>query len=58
MEDYLAKTNAIPLEGLKYRLGRKLSVDGPQETIPGDSEAAALLTRAYRAPFSVPDKVA
>jgi predicted dehydrogenase len=58
MEDYLTKTNAIPLEGLKYRLGRKLSVDGPQETIPGDSEAAALLTRAYRAPFSVPDKVA
>jgi predicted dehydrogenase len=58
MEEYLGKTNSIPLEGLKYRLGRKLSVDGPNETITGDEDAVALLTRNYRAPFTVPDKVA
>ena len=57
MEDYLAKTNALPVAGLKYQLGRKLSVDAQQETIPNDTEAAALLTRAYRAPFSVPEKI-
>ncbi len=57
MEEYLAKTNSIPLDGLKYRLGRKLSVDGANESIVGDADATALLTRNYRAPFTVPDKV-
>ena len=27
MEDYLSKTNSLALDGLKYRLGRKISVD-------------------------------
>ncbi|MBI2826034.1 MAG: Gfo/Idh/MocA family oxidoreductase [Planctomycetia bacterium] len=58
MEHYLAKTNALNLDGMKYRLGRKLVVDAEMETIVGDSQAAAMLTRAYRAPFVVPDKVA
>ena len=57
MEEYLAKTNSIPLEGLKYRLGRKISVDAQTEGVVNDAEATAMLTRAYRAPFSVPDKV-
>ena len=57
MEEYLSQTNSIPLDGLKYRLGRKLAVDATQETIPGDTEAIALLTCNYRAPFVVPEKV-
>jgi len=57
MEEYLSKTNSIPLDGLKYRLGRKLSVDVANESIPGDTDAIALLSRNYRAPFVVPDKV-
>jgi hypothetical protein len=58
MEEYLAKTNSIPLEGLKYRLGRKLDVDAAQETITNNADAVAMLTRNYRAPFTVPEKVA
>ena len=38
-------------------LGRKLTIDAKTETIVGDSQADALLTRNYRAPFVVPDKV-
>ena len=57
MEDYLGKTNGIALDGLKYRLGRKLAVDAQKESIVDDADAVAMLTRAYRAPFSVPDKV-
>ncbi len=58
MEEYLAKKNSIALDGLKYRLGRKLSVDAEKESIVDDTEATAMLTRNYRAPFSVPEKVA
>jgi predicted dehydrogenase len=58
MEEYLAKSNSIPLEGLKYRLGRKLDVDAANETITNNADAVAMLTRNYRAPFTVPDKVA
>ncbi len=58
MEEYLAKTNSIPLEGLKYRVGRKLAVDAANETILNDADAVAMLTRNYRAPFTVPNKVA
>jgi hypothetical protein len=32
-------------------------VDAKNETIVGDAEANAMLTRNYRAPFTVPDKV-
>jgi predicted dehydrogenase len=51
------KANNVPLDGLNYRLGRKLVVDARSETIVGDPEANALLTRHYRKPFAVPDKV-
>ena len=57
MEEYLAK-DGFKLEGMKYRLGRKLSVDPEKETIVGDHEASAMLTRDYRKPFVVPDRVA
>ena len=57
MEEYL-KENRLNLDGSKYQLGRKLTLDVPSETIAGDAEANKLLTRNYRKPFVVPDKIA
>ena len=39
------------LANLSLRLGRKLRWNGETEEIIGDSEAAALLTKSYRAPW-------
>ena len=57
MEEHLAGTNALALDGLKYRLGRKLVIDAAAEKVVGDDEANRLLTREYRQPFVVPEKV-
>ncbi len=57
MEEHLQE-NKVALDGLKYRLGRKLTVDAATESFVGDSEANHLLTRAYREPFVVPDRIA
>jgi hypothetical protein len=56
MEEYL-RDNKLNLEETKYLLGRKLAVDAKTESIPGDAEASKLLTREYRKPFVVPEKV-
>jgi predicted dehydrogenase len=40
-----------------YRLGRKLKFDPKTMAFPGDAEANKLLTRPYRAPYVVPEKV-
>ncbi len=58
MEQHLSAGNGLKLDGMKYMLGRKLSIDPRTETIVGDAQASALLTRNYRAPFTVPEKVA
>jgi len=39
------------LANIAYRVGRQIRWDGEKETIPGDAEAAALLTRTYRDPY-------
>ena len=57
MEEHL-KDNGVALDGLDYRLGRKLTFDAATESFEGDAEANRLLTRAYRAPFVVPERVA
>jgi predicted dehydrogenase len=57
MEEHL-KANAVALDGKNYRLGRKLSFDAESESFLGDAEANQLLTRTYRAPFLVPDRIA
>jgi predicted dehydrogenase len=57
MEEHL-KGNGVPLDGLDYRLGRKLAFDAETESFVGDAEANHLLTRAYRAPFVVPERMA
>ncbi|HJZ56112.1 MAG TPA: gfo/Idh/MocA family oxidoreductase, partial [Gemmataceae bacterium] len=56
MEDHL-KQNGVKLDATKLRVGRKLEFDGETEKFKNDSEANTLLTRAYRAPFVVPEKV-
>ncbi|HRR34950.1 MAG TPA: Gfo/Idh/MocA family oxidoreductase [Kiritimatiellia bacterium] len=47
----------IHLGNIAYRLGRTLTFDPDTLRFPGDEEANAMLTREYRAPFVVPDKV-
>jgi len=58
MEEHLGHDNGLKLDGLSYTLGRKLTVDGRAESFVNDPEADALLTRPYRKPFEVPDKIA
>ncbi len=57
MEEHL-KQNGVALDGLNYRLGRKLTLDGATESFVGDAQANELLTRPYRAPFVVPKRLA
>ncbi|MBM3861396.1 MAG: Gfo/Idh/MocA family oxidoreductase [Verrucomicrobia bacterium] len=47
----------IHLGNIAYRLGRSLEFDPKTMRFPRDEEANAMLTRKYRAPFVVPDKV-
>ena len=48
---------AISLDGVAYRLGRRLAFDAKAERFVGDDEANQLLTRTYRTPYVVPDSV-
>jgi len=45
------------MANISYRLGRSLVFDPKTETFPGDAEANKMLTRNYREPFVVPEKV-
>lgn len=56
MEEHLVATAKLDLDSARLRVGRTLTLDASGEGILGDTKAAALLTRAYRAPFTVPDK--
>jgi len=47
----------IHLANISYRLGRTLNFDPVTLTCKGDAEANKMFTRAYRAPFVVPEKV-
>jgi hypothetical protein len=47
----------IHLGNISYRLGRSLEFDPVTMRFPRDPEADAMLTREYRAPFVVPEKV-
>jgi predicted dehydrogenase len=51
-------SSALPhLANIAYRLKRTLRFDGQTEMFPGDVEANHLLTREYREPFRVPERV-
>jgi predicted dehydrogenase len=45
------------LGNISYRLGRRLKFDPSTESFVGDSEADAMLTREYRKPYIVPERV-
>ncbi len=57
MEQHLAQGNGLSLNGLEYRLGRKLEFDAKTEKFVNAPEADRLLTRTYRKPFEVPAKL-
>jgi hypothetical protein len=57
MEQHLVSTVNIKLDSDRLRFGRTLMLDASGEGVLGDSQAGSLMTRAYRAPFTVPDKV-
>ena len=52
--------NGVDLEKEQYVLGRRLTIDPQSESFTGDGarEANPLLTRKYRKPYVVPDKIA
>ena len=56
MQEHL-KANAVPVETTPLRVGRKLAVNTQTERFVNDPEADALLTREYRRPFVVPERV-
>jgi predicted dehydrogenase len=45
------------LANISYRLGRQLTFDGEKEKFVGDGEADRMLTRKYRQPYVVPERV-
>lgn len=49
--------SGIKFEGKNLMVGRKLDFDAKTESFGTDKEANALLTRDYRKPFAVPEKV-
>jgi predicted dehydrogenase len=51
------KENGVPLDTTSYRVGRRLRVDAKTETFIEDAEANRYLTRDYRKPFVVPQKI-
>ncbi len=55
MEEYL-QTNKFSLSDMKYRLGRKLTID-PKTELTDDENANKILTGTYRPPFVVPETV-
>jgi hypothetical protein len=55
-ETYLS-TAHCHLGNISYRVGRELRFDPATMQFPGDAEANKLLTREYRKPYVVPDRV-
>ncbi len=55
-EEHL-RENGIVLEETSYRLGPRLTFDPQTERFPGNAAANVLLTREYRKPFVVPERV-
>lgn len=57
IEEGHLSTTLAQLAKISYRVGRKLVFDPKTETITGDAEANRMLTRQYRNPYVLPDKV-
>jgi predicted dehydrogenase len=57
VEEGAASTVLVHLANISYRLGRTINFDPKTLSIVGDSEAVKMMTRDYRKPFVVPEKV-
>jgi predicted dehydrogenase len=57
IEETAISTAYCHLGNISHRLGRSLTFDPARMRFVGDSEADALLTRQYRAPYIVPETV-
>jgi predicted dehydrogenase len=57
IEQGFLSTAICHLGNIAYRTGRTLLFDSKTERFPNDAEANKYLTREYRKPFVVPDKV-
>ena len=55
-EAHLSNTTCL-LANISQRTGRKLHFDGKAEKFVDDPDADQLLTRTYREPFGVPEKI-
>ena len=53
----VASADLCHLANISYRLKRSLKFDDATRKFTGDDEANRMLTRAYRKPYAVPDKV-
>ena len=56
IEDGHLSTTLCHLGNISYRVGRSLKFDGATERFVGDEEADKLLSRSYRAGYSLPEK--
>jgi hypothetical protein len=57
IEEGQRSTSYCHLANIAYRMKRQLQFDGNTETFVNDQQADGYLSRRYRAPFVVPDKV-
>jgi hypothetical protein len=57
LEEGVPSVVLIHLANISYRLGRTLHFDAASMSCKGDAEANRMFSRAYRAPFVVPEKV-
>jgi len=57
IEEGAASCVLVHLANISYRLGRTIHFDPKTMTITGDAEAGKMMTREYRKPFVVPEKV-
>jgi len=53
----VASANLVHMANISYRLGRTLKFDEAKGSFPGDAEANKMMTREYRKPYVVPEKV-
>lgn len=57
IEEGALSCTLMHLANISYRVGRSLNVNAQTGDIVGDAEAQALMTRRYREPFVVPDRL-
>jgi hypothetical protein len=57
IEEGALSCNLVHLANISYRLGRTVHWDPKKMECVGDAEANRMLTRDYRKPFVVPERV-